>query len=75
MTNKELAGDVAVSLLSGFLLLIICVGLGVAFPPSLAADTDAPARLVYVPRCAPAFAGRALVCVDDPVARTVEVLP
>ena len=31
--------------------------------------------VVYVPRCCPAFAGRALVCVDAPRVRTVEVLP
>lgn len=27
-------------------------------------------RIVYVPRCSPAFAGRALVCIDAPVAKT-----
>lgn len=40
------------------------------FEPSLAADPDAPTRLVYVPRCSPAFAGAALVCVDAPTAKT-----
>jgi len=38
-------------------------------------DPEFSAAVVYVPRCCPAFAGRALVCVDAPRVRTVEVLP
>lgn len=39
----------------------------VSFEQSL---DDAPTRLVYVPRCSPAFGGAALVCVDAPTAKT-----
>jgi hypothetical protein len=50
-----------------------CLGT-MALPPRLGPTDAAPYPVVYVPRCAPAFAGRALVCTDGPRAITVKVL-